>query len=440
MYIVDRRLNPKGKSLGNRQRFLRRAKALVRQAVHENSSSRSIRDAEQGGEITIPADDLREPTFRRSASGGVRDHVLPGNKRYVEGDAIPRPQGGAGGQGSEGSPDGGGEDAFRFALSTDEFMEIFLEDLELPNLAKRKVASIEGHAWRRAGYSIVGSPANFALGRTMRNSLSRRIALRRPKRAELQALAEEIWALEASGDDPVQLAKLREELERLTRRSQRIPYIDPIDVRYRNFQAVPKPAAQAVMFCLMDVSGSMTEHMKDLAKRFFTLLYIFLRRRYRHVDIVFIRHTHQAAEVDEETFFYSPETGGTVVSTALEEMDRVVRERYKSEDWNIYAAQASDGDNTSSDNARTAAILTERILPVCQVLRLSRSRPRGRWRPDRLRAARERSVADLCAGAQGGRAAGDAQGAAPARHLSGVPRPVRQAAGRRRRRGARLSR
>src|SRR4051794_11122635 len=97
MHIVDRRLNPKGKSLGNRQRFLRRAKALVRQAVHENSSSRSIKDTEQGGEITIPVDDLREPSFRRAQSGGQRDFVLPGNKEYLEGDSIPRPPGGGGG-------------------------------------------------------------------------------------------------------------------------------------------------------------------------------------------------------------------------------------------------------------------------------------------------------------------------------------------------------
>jgi len=139
-----------------------------------------------------------------------------------------------------------------------------------------------------------------------------------------------------------------------------------VDVRYNRFQAVPKPVAQAVMFCLMDVSGSMTEHMKDLAKRFYMLLYLFLSRRYKHVDVVFIRHTHRAQEVDEETFFYSQETGGTVVSTALEEMQRVLTERYPPDEWNIYAAQASDGDNALSDNARTAALLTDVILPVCQ--------------------------------------------------------------------------
>jgi uncharacterized sporulation protein YeaH/YhbH (DUF444 family) len=145
-----------------------------------------------------------------------------------------------------------------------------------------------------------------------------------------------------------------------------IPYIDPLDVRYRKFEPQPKPVAQAVMFCLMDVSGSMTEHMKDLAKRFYVLLYIFLKRRYKHVDVVFIRHTHQAQEVDEDTFFHSPETGGTVVSTALEEMQRVIAERYSPDSWNIYAAQASDGDNTASDNDKTAALLTDMILPVCQ--------------------------------------------------------------------------
>jgi uncharacterized sporulation protein YeaH/YhbH (DUF444 family) len=121
-----------------------------------------------------------------------------------------------------------------------------------------------------------------------------------------------------------------------------------------------------VMFCLMDVSGSMTEHMKDLAKRFYKLLYLFLRRRYRDVDLVFIRHTHMAREVDEETFFFSTETGGTVVSTAFEEMLRVVDQKYNSCNWNIYAAQASDGDNVPSDNAKVVSLLRDKVLPACQ--------------------------------------------------------------------------
>ncbi len=362
MHIVDRRLNPGGKSLANRQRFMRRAKSQIRKAVHESAASRGLKDADQGGEVSLPAQGVHEPGFHRDRQGGVRDHVLPGNKEYVAGDAIPRPQSG-GGSGSEGSPDGEGEDEFRFTLSRDEFVELFLEDLELPDLAKRRVVDTESLSWERAGYSVSGSPANLALLRTVRNGLSRRIALRRPKPDEIAALRGEIETLDA--DDPRRTA-LQEELDRKLRRLSLIPYIDPLDVRYKRFESHPKPVAQAVMFCLMDVSGSMTEHMKDLAKRFYVLLYIFLRRKYKHVEVVFIRHTHQAAEVNEDTFFNSPETGGTVVSTALEEMRRVLAERFSPDAWNIYAAQASDGDNTASDNDRTADLLTNAILPVCQ--------------------------------------------------------------------------
>jgi uncharacterized sporulation protein YeaH/YhbH (DUF444 family) len=368
MNIIDRRLNPKGKSLGNRQRFLRRARDQVMKAVRSASGGRSITDVNTGDAITIPSDGLKEPTFHSTGSGGVRDHVLPGNKDFVPGDLIPRPPGGGGGSGngSEGSPDGEGEDDFRFMLSRDEFLDLFLEDLELPDLVKKKVKHSESLSPQRAGFSVTGSPANLNVVRTMRNSLSRRIALRRPKPEEILTLEREVAELERTGADPARLAEAKAELEIMLLRSKRIPYIDPYDVRYNRFEMVPRPVTQAVMFCLMDVSGSMTEHMKDLAKRFFMLLYLFLNRRYRHVEIVFIRHTHEAKEVDEETFFYSPETGGTVVSTALIEMIKVQRDRFPAADWNIYAAQASDGDNMTSDNARSASLLDEGILPACQ--------------------------------------------------------------------------
>ncbi len=365
MQILDRRLNPSGRSLPNRQRFLRRAKALVQDAVRDASAKRGIRSADAGGEVSIPLHGIREPTFHHG-QGGTRDHVLPGNKEYRAGDEIPRPPSGAGGGGNEGSPDGSGEDEFRFVLTREEFLDLFLDDLELPDMAKRRLVEGSDPAWHRAGYAVSGSPANLSLSRTMRNSLSRRIALRRPKPDEAEALREEIERLEAGGDPEARLPALRADLERLLRRTQRIPYIDPVDVRYRRFEPVPRPVARAVMFCLMDVSGSMTEDMKDLAKRFYVLLYLFLQRRYKHVELVFIRHTHEASEVDEETFFHSRETGGTLVSTALEEMRRVVADRYPPADWNIYAAQASDGDNASGDSQRTARLLTEEILPACQ--------------------------------------------------------------------------
>jgi uncharacterized protein len=367
--IVDRRLNPKDKSLANRQRFIRRAKRQILDAVREVSARRRVADVGQHGEeaIRIPSDGLQEPSFRKSSATGVRRHVVPGNKEYHAGDRIPRPQGGDGGPGpGAASPDGEGEDEFQFSISRDEFLDLFFENLELPDLARTQLSRVEQDGVQRAGYSATGSPATLNLTRTMRRSLSRRLALHRPRREEILELDREIDRLERSGKDPERLRELKIEREHLSRRSRLIPYIDPIDLRFNRFVPTPRPISQAVMFCLMDVSGSMTEEMKDLAKRFFMLLYLFLERRYRHVEIVFIRHTHIAQEVDEDTFFYSRETGGTLVSPALDEMDRVVRERYSPEDWNIYAAQASDGDNAPQDNPVVIGRMERTILPVCR--------------------------------------------------------------------------
>ena len=246
--------------------------------------------------------------------------MLPGNKDYVAGDRIKRPPGGAGGGGSGGNTEGEGEDAFRFVLTREEFLDLFLDDLELPDLAKRRLAETEHEGVRRAGYTSTGSPSSLAVTRSMRQAMARRVALRRPTAAEVEGLDAELAA--ATDDD--ERAAIGVRIEALGSRLRRIPYIDPVDLRFRRFETYKKPVAQAVMFCLMDVSGSMSEHMKDLAKRFFTLLYLFLSRRYRRVEIVFIRHTHEAEEVDEETFFRSPATGGTIVSSALAEMQRIV--------------------------------------------------------------------------------------------------------------------
>src|SRR5436305_14160098 len=358
MHIIDRRLNPGSKSLENRQRFLRRAKALVRGAVKKSSQDRDIKDVLEGGEVSIPLDGMNEPRFRRE--GGTRDMVLPGNKKFVEGDILPR-SGEKGGGKPRDPGEGDSEDAFRFVLSRDEFVDLFLDDLELPDLAKRKLAEANREGLQRAGYARSGSPANISVSRTVRLALARRVALRRPRPETIAALEAELEQCEEA-----RRSELLAEIEALRAKARRIPFIDPIDIRFRRFETVPKPVAQAVMFCLMDVSGSMSEHMQDLAKRFYMLLYVFLTRRYRHVEIVFIRHTDRAEEVDEDTFFHSPASGGTLVSSALQVMHEIVRSRYRPADWNIYAAQASDGDNSISDSDAVSRLLTEKILPVSQ--------------------------------------------------------------------------
>ncbi len=364
--FIDRRLNPRDKSLGNRQRFLKRAREELKRSIRDQIRTGRISDVDAEHAVSMPRGGTDEPRFDEARSSGRRQHVLPGNRRFAPGDRIPKPDRGVGG--GAGLTQKESEDDFVFILSREEVLDLFFEDLELPDMVKLNLKEILTFKPRRAGFTVSGSPTNINVGRTMRNSYARRIALNRPRREDVEALRQELEAMEPGQDAAAHLriAELCEELDRMERRRRRIAYVDPVDIRFNRFDAQPVPNASAVMFCLMDVSGSMGEREKDLAKRFFVLLHLFLKRRYDRTEIVFIRHTHEAQEVDEETFFYSTQSGGTIVSTALEEMRRVIDERYPSSEWNIYAAQASDGDNFVTDSERCIALLDQAIMPLCQ--------------------------------------------------------------------------
>ena len=368
--FIDPRLNPKDRSLGNRRRFVKRVHDELKRAINDQVRSNRIVDVDTAHNVSVRRRAGDEPSFRNSSSTGEREHVLPGNERFSAGDRIGKPESG-GGQGMGGGPGRGqGEDDFLFVLSRDEVLDLFFEDLELPDMVKLNLRETVIFKPHRVGFTTLGTPSNINVGRTMRNSFGRRIALRRPGEKDYRALADEIAALEAKGSlsqpEHRRLAALREELEALERRRKRIAYVDPVDVRFNRFERQPLPNANAVMFCLMDVSASMGEREKDLAKRFFVLLHLFLKRRYERIDIVFVRHTDEAREVDEETFFFSRQSGGTIVSTALEEMQRIILERYPANLWNIYAAQASDGDNASGDSQICAQLLRDELMKLCQ--------------------------------------------------------------------------
>lgn len=371
-HFIDRRLNPKGKSLANRQRFLRRARAQIREAVQKSLKESGVADIGKDRKVRISTKGTREPRFRLDPrAGGERDFVLPGNKEFMPGDEIKKPKSGDGpSRGKEASDFGEGEDDFEFTMTQEEILDIFFEDLELPNLVRTTLKETPSRTWRRAGITTTGSPSQINLLRTMRNAFGRRLVLKRPRPDEIGALQARLDALEHEGDDTpearARIAALKEELAKANARRKWIAYIDPVDVRFNAFTEQPIPTSQAVMFCLMDVSGSMGEREKDLAKRFYMLLHLFLKRRYERVDIVFIRHTHDAQEVDEQEFFYSRQSGGTIVSTALEKMLEIQRERYVTADWNIYAAQASDGYTQSGDARHCVGILNEQIMPLCQ--------------------------------------------------------------------------
>ncbi|QIA63796.1 DUF444 family protein [Vibrio astriarenae] len=367
--FIDRRLNGKNKSAVNRQRFLKRHKAQIKESVTDAVSRRSITDTETGEDIAIPSKDIREPSFHQG-QGGLKERVHPGNDQFTKGDQIERPKGGQGGGGAgegDAGKDGEGQDEFVFQISKDEYLDILFEDLELPNLEKNQVNKITEWKTHRAGYQTAGMPSNIAIVRSLQQSLARRTAMTAGKKRLINELEDELDAIQ--NREPAQLMeeqRLKAEIQELRRKIDKVPFIDTFDLRFKNYERRPVPSSQAVMFCLMDVSGSMDQATKDIAKRFYVLLYLFLNRRYENVEVVFIRHHTQAKEVDEHEFFYSQETGGTIVSSALKLMKEIVDDRYPSSEWNIYAAQASDGDNWADDSPRCKELLVNKLLPTCQ--------------------------------------------------------------------------
>ncbi|MFL9924198.1 YeaH/YhbH family protein [Herbaspirillum lusitanum] len=363
--IIDRRLAGKNKSIANRERFLRRFRGHIQRSVSDAVRDRSITDMENSKSISIPRKDVSEPFFHHGR-GGKREAVHPGNQDYLQGDRIQRPpNGGSGEGGSQASKDGESQDDFTFELTREEFMQYFFEDLELPRLVETNLTTVPNWKNLRAGYSVDGSPNNIDVVRSLRSSLGRRIALGGPLVAKLRELEAQLCDLNKQPNDYLpEIKLLEEEIHHLKARIWRIPFIDPFDLRYVNRVRQPQPSSRAVMFCVMDVSGSMDEQRKDLSKRFFILLYLFLTRNYEHIEVVFIRHHTRADEVDENTFFHSQESGGTVVSSALELMHDIITKRYSPNEWNIYCAQASDGDNWNDDSPKCRAILESQILPL----------------------------------------------------------------------------
>lgn len=364
-HFIDRRLNGKNKSAVNRQRFIRRYKQQIKQAVSDAISKRSVTDLTSGESISIPARDIKEPLFHQG-KGGKRERVHPGNDKFSQGDLIPRPQGeGAGNGKGDASQDGEGNDDFVFAISKDEYLDLLFEDLALPALKHNQLDKLVQYKNVRAGYRAEGVPANIDIVRSLRGSLARRVAMSADKKKQLQQAEQQLNELEKLAvPDELQRRALTKQISELKQKLAAVPFIDSFDLRFRNYQKRPEPTSKAVMFCLMDVSGSMDQATKEMAKRFYILLYLFLSRTYKNVEVVYIRHHTQAKEVDEQEFFYSQETGGTIVSSALKLMLDIVQQRYNPQEWNIYAAQASDGDNWAEDSAPCAKLLAEQLLPL----------------------------------------------------------------------------
>lgn len=360
--IIDRRPNPRDKTIKNRQKFIQRSKEQIKRAVKEQIDKGNIADIEDG-KARIKVKGVDEPEFRVDPSTGDKQYVLPGNDKFVVGDKEDKKSAGQGQNGKKGGT-GTGEDEFEFVLNPEEYLDFIFDDLELPDLIKKQIKDVTKVKPKRSGFTNTGNPSQLDVVRSLKNSLGRRIGLSRPRDEDIKELEEQLARAELDKNES-QVAILLEKIAELKSRQISIPWLDPFDVRYRNFNNVPQPMTQAVMFCVMDISGSMGQKEKDLAKRFFFFLHMFLRRKYEKVDIVFVMHHERAYEVDENDFFHSRETGGTVVSTAINLTRKIIQDRYNINDWNIYVAQVSDGDNFSND-AEEVVDAMNNLLPMVQ--------------------------------------------------------------------------
>jgi len=363
--IVDRRPQ-KGKSTGNRQRVLKRLEGALKAQVDKLVARHKLQESDQGAEVTIQRKDMAEPRLVLEQASGASARIIPGNDKYRIGDKIesnpPQGQGRGNGQGS-GDGDADQEDAFRFALSREEYLSLLFDDLELPALVRKDLLEIDESRFRRGGVVRYGTPGTVCVTRTFKASIGRRIAAEAQHAEALEEAEAALAAAEEAGDpERIRVAAL--EFDELRRRGGDIPFLDPVDLRHRSLIEVQKPCTAAVMFCLMDVSASMDEQRKDLAKRFFTLLYLFLARKYKKVELIFIRHTDEAQEVDEDTFFNGTQTGSTKVRSALEKMNEIIAARYPASSYNIFGAQASDGDSFGTDSTESSAFLLSKLLPL----------------------------------------------------------------------------
>lgn len=326
MPLIDNRDSSKDLASGSRKRFIERYKHSIKKAVHDAAKTRKIKNTVNNTRMRLKRDNLSEPTFRKDRNSGTHRTIFTGNKKYTKGETILKPR--AGGMGGGGGPGDPTEDEFVFTLTKEEFIDIYFQDMELPDFVKKSLKQSSIMIRKRAGVAPVGPPPRLNYKKTIMQHLMRQIATK------------------GEPDNTVPL--------------------DPIDLRYNKYNKYPIEDKEAVMICLMDVSGSMGESEKTTAKKFFLLLYLFLQKSHEKVDIVFIRHTDDAQEVDEETFFQSKESGGTIVSTALKLASQIIETRY-SPQTNVYIAQASDGDNWDNDNVEVIQAMYK-LLPQLQYM------------------------------------------------------------------------
>ena len=349
--VIDRSKTNTNKSAGNQKRFLDRHKNRVKGAIKDRFLDGNIADIQSGNGIDISIDngDLEEYTFAHDQRTGSSNDVVPGNPGTYSGDTIGKPNGGPGHGGGRSAGKGDdSEDDFIYHLNEAEFRNMLFDYLELPAFIKKSLKNSTRMTLDRAGFKTSGTPSQLSVIKSYFNSFGRRLVL------------------EEEFDLLIEAAKTKSEKARLLKEKEDICLFEDSDLRFKNYEKNPVKIFSAVMFCVMDVSGSMTEDLKNMAKRFFYILYLFLNNKYTNIEIRFISHTETAIEVSEQGFFHDRRNGGTLIQPAYELVADIIKKEYNGDDVNIYVAQATDGDCFGADLKNSADFLENKLLPMVQ--------------------------------------------------------------------------
>ncbi|AAK78558.1 MULTISPECIES: sporulation protein YhbH [Clostridium] len=319
----DYSINPTehDRTIGDR----RRHRELVEKAIKDNLadivSEESIIGESKSKKIKIPIRGLKEYKF---LYGNNSSSVGSGTGNEKKGDIIGKEQMGNGSKGKgKGAGNSEGEDIYETEVTIEEVFSYLLEDLNLPNLDKKKYSEIvTDSSKKKAGYQKYGIRPRLAKKRTVIEKIKREQSRKRAIK-------------ELGKDDKV----------------ERLPFSEE-DLRYHRIKEKPKKECNAAIMCVMDCSGSMDSTKKYLARSFFFILSKFIRMKYVNVEIAFISHSTVGREVTETEFFHKVESGGTYISSGLNTAMDIIKERFNPATWNIYGFYVSDGDNFTEDDER----------------------------------------------------------------------------------------
>ena len=340
------------RSATDRRRHKQKIEKAIREGIHHIVADESIIGQDGKKKIRIPVKGIKEYRFVYGENDKNKKVGSAPGKNIGRGQQIGKPdkqrQQGRGNK----AGDEKGVEYYEVEITLEELAAYLFDSLELPDLERKHIQKIFEKKMQRHGYRSEGIRPRLDKKQTIKKKLKRKAAAKR------------VGTHEKDEDE-------------------RFPFHHD-DLRYRHIKPIMKTTSAAVLFFMMDISGSMGKEKKYLARSFFFLLYQFIRHRYENVEIVFVAHDVSAYEVNEQQFFTRGEGGGTIVSSALEMTLEIIQKRFHPNSWNIYAFHCSDGDNWPSDMEKSIN-LSQQLKELSQLYSYCQIVPED----DRIRWARD---------------------------------------------------